>query len=47
MKRIFAMFLALVMIAGLLPLSASVSADTVTAKPFYCLNGKELEEDLF
>ena len=45
MKRIFAMFLALVMIAALLPLSASVSADTVTAKPFYCLNGKELEEE--
>lgn len=39
------MLLALVMIVALLPASTFVSAATVTAKPFVCLNGDELWED--
>ena len=45
MKRIFAMLLAVIMVAALLPVSAPVSAETVTAQAFYCLNGSELEEE--
>ena len=45
MKRIFAMLLAVIMVAALLPANALVSAETVTTKPFYCLNGKDLWEE--
>lgn len=42
MKRLIAIVLALVTLIALLPASALVSAATVTAKPFYTLNGSEL-----
>ena len=44
MKRLLATLLALVTLVALLPASALVSAETVTAKPFYTLNGSELWE---
>ncbi len=45
MKRFIAIVLALVAIVALLPASTLVSAASVTAEPFYCLNGKELWKD--
>lgn len=44
MKRLFAIALTLVMLFALLPVNAIVSAETVTKKPFYNVNGKELWE---
>ena len=41
MKRLIAIILALVTLVALLPASALVSAATVTAKPFYTLNGSK------
>lgn len=45
MKRLIAILLALVTLVALLPASALVSAASVTAKPFICLNGDDLWED--
>lgn len=42
MKRIIAIVLAAVLLLALLPLGLLVSAETVTAKPFYLINGSEL-----
>ena len=44
MKKLLAFTMALVLFAALLPTSVSVKAESVTAKPFYALNGKELWE---
>ena len=44
MKRLFAIALTLVMLLALLPANAIVSAETVTKKPFYNVNGSELWE---
>ena len=45
MKRFFAGLLVVVMLVALLPVHTPVSAASVTVKPFYALNGKELWED--
>ncbi len=44
MKRFFAVLLTIIMLAALLPANALVSAASVTVKPFYTINGKELWE---
>ena len=46
MKRLFAIALTLVMLFALLPANMLVSAETVTKKPFYNVNGKELWEPM-
>ena len=44
MKKLLALILAFVLLAALIPVAMPVSAETVTARPFYALNGKELWE---
>ena len=44
MKRFFAVLLTVMMLVALLPANAMVSATSVTVKPFYNINGKDLWE---
>ena len=44
MKKLLALIMAFVLLAALIPVAMPVSAEAVTAKPFYALNGKELWE---
>lgn len=44
MKKLLALIMAFVLLAALSPVTMPVSAEAVTARPFYALNGKELWE---